>query len=136
MREKSIFPYGAVFKIERSFSMEHIKKNLEMMKDSGMDTVVIWPAVYWWEDKNIPGYPFNTGKKILEMAEELDLDFFFSDRVVCPVSLSSVKAEDKSPEVRLCMSLYLPGAIRLRYFGSISRARKVSAKSSVALSSA
>jgi beta-galactosidase len=73
MKAKDYFPYGAVLKIERSFTMLHIKKNLAMMKSAGMDTVVIWPAVYWWEDKDIPGYPFNTGRSILAIAEELDM---------------------------------------------------------------
>lgn len=63
------FVYGAVFKVEREQSMEEIRANFRSMKEIGFDTVVIWPAVYWWEEKG-PEYPYATGKALLRCAEE------------------------------------------------------------------
>lgn len=67
------FSYGSVLKIQREFGSEDIFKALKNMKELGMNTVVIWPAIYWWEDRNLPHYPFNTGREILRQAEELDM---------------------------------------------------------------
>lgn len=69
----SRFSYGTVLKIQREFTLEDIRLSLASMKEIGMNTVVIWPAIYWWEDRTLPHYPFHTGRKILEMAEELDM---------------------------------------------------------------
>jgi beta-galactosidase len=69
----SDFLYGTVLKIQREFSIDDIKKKMNDIKGIGFNTIVIWPSVFWWEDRNIEGYPFNTGKHILEYAEELDL---------------------------------------------------------------
>lgn len=63
------FVYGAVFKVEREQSMKEIRANFRSMKEIGFDTVVIWPAVYWWEEKG-PDYPYATGKALLRCAEE------------------------------------------------------------------
>lgn len=68
----SKFNYGAVFKITREDSLFDIEQNLLQMKQSGFNTVVVWPAYFWWEEKN-PDYPFATGKKVLELAEKVGI---------------------------------------------------------------
>ncbi len=68
----SKFNYGAVFKITREDSLSDIEQNLLQMKQSGFNTVVVWPAYFWWEEKN-PDYPFATGKKVLELAEKVGI---------------------------------------------------------------
>lgn len=66
------FYHGSVFKVTREDSIADIRRNLEMIADAGMNTVVIWPAWFWWEDKT-EEYPFATGKRILEMADDIGL---------------------------------------------------------------
>ena len=68
----SKFNYGAVFKITREDSLSDIKQNLIQMKESGFNTVVVWPAFFWWEEKG-EDYPFATGKKVLEFADEIGI---------------------------------------------------------------
>ena len=63
------FKYGSVFKVTRYDTEKDIEKHFSLMCDCGMDTVVIWPAAFWWEEKK-EGYPFNTGKMILQKAEQ------------------------------------------------------------------
>ena len=67
------FPYGTVFKIQREYSTDEIFRNLKKIRDLGMNFVVIWPSVYWWEDKTNKNYPFDTGCKILEYAQKIGL---------------------------------------------------------------
>lgn len=67
------FRYGAVIKVQREHTEEKIFSAMDKMKAIGMNTVVIWPAVYWWEDKNSPNYPFGTGHAILRHAEEIGM---------------------------------------------------------------
>lgn len=62
-------PNGAVLKITREDTLDDIEKCLMDMKAAGMNTAVIWPAIYWWEEKR-EGFPFNTGKQILELASK------------------------------------------------------------------
>lgn len=62
------FKYGSVLKVTRYDTEKDIEKHFSLMRDCGMDTVVIWPAAFWWEEKK-DGYPFNTGKMILKKAE-------------------------------------------------------------------
>lgn len=66
------FLHGAVLKLTREDTRQSILQNFQQMKENGLDTVVIWPAVYWWEEKK-PGYPFNTGRLVLELAEQTGL---------------------------------------------------------------
>lgn len=70
---KQEFRYGAVLKIQREFTLDTIYHHLSSMKKLGMNQVVVWPAIYWWEDSSYDDYPFHTGKKILEYAEELHM---------------------------------------------------------------
>ncbi|MDR1569262.1 MAG: beta-galactosidase [Oscillospiraceae bacterium] len=65
--------YGTVFKVQREFTMDEIAWNLRNIADAGLNTVVIWPSVYWWEDRTKPGYPYNTGREILRIAQTLGL---------------------------------------------------------------
>lgn len=69
MEKNQEFVYGAVLKVERENTMEDIRENFLRMKEIGFNTVVVWPAVYWWEEKG-PEYPYKTGKKLLKIAEE------------------------------------------------------------------
>lgn len=66
------FTYGAVLKIEREHSREELRSMLQAMRDAGMNTVVVWPAVYWWEE---PGehYPYQTGRDLLADAGEIGI---------------------------------------------------------------
>lgn len=84
MQEKENFYYGAVYKIERTYTRDEIEKNLAMMKQNGMNTVVIWPSVYWWEPKT-ENYPFDTGLFILKTAEKLGLKVImeFAGQITC-----------------------------------------------------
>lgn len=66
------FNYGAVFKITREDTFSDIEQNLIQMKQSGFNTVVVWPAYFWWEEKN-SDYPFATGKKVLQIAEKIGI---------------------------------------------------------------
>lgn len=61
--------YGSVLKVTREDTPENIEKNLIQMKENGFNTVVVWPAIFHWEEKR-EGYPFNTGKTILKLAEK------------------------------------------------------------------
>lgn len=70
---KHSYPYGTVLKIQREDSPTDIRRHLEGIRNLGLNFVVIWPAVYWWEDDNGPDYPFATGRTILETAEQLGL---------------------------------------------------------------
>jgi beta-galactosidase len=68
------FPYGAVLKVQREYSWADIAERLDRIKQLGLNTVVIWPAVYWWEDRSLPNYPYNTGHRILEYAAAIGLN--------------------------------------------------------------
>ena len=66
------YPVGSVLKVTRHDTEEDLRRNLTLMRDHGLNTVVIWPAAFWWEKKSAD-YPFHTGKRILKMAEEIGL---------------------------------------------------------------
>lgn len=70
--DNKTYYHGAVFKVTRDDDRCSIEQNLKQMKESGFNTVVVWPAFFWWEEK-AEGYPFNTGRYILEKAEEIGL---------------------------------------------------------------
>lgn len=70
---KREFRYGAVLKIQREFTLDTIYRHLKAMKELGMNQVVVWPAIYWWEDRTQADYPFHTGRKILEYAQSLEM---------------------------------------------------------------
>ena len=63
------FKYGSVLKLTRYDTLDDIERNFALMRDCGMDTVVIWPAAFWWEEKT-ERYPFDTGIKLLKIAEK------------------------------------------------------------------
>lgn len=69
---KNEFLYGTVIKLTREDTPETVERNFLQMKEAGFDTVVVWPAAFWWEEKK-EGYPFNTGKTVLRIAERLGL---------------------------------------------------------------
>jgi beta-galactosidase GanA len=66
------FLYGSVLKLTRRDSIEDIERHFSLMKDCGMDTVVVWPSAFWWEEKS-EDYPFATGKKLLASAEKFGI---------------------------------------------------------------
>ena len=66
--EKKTFLYGAVIKLTREDTLEDIERNFKKMSEAGLDTAVVWPSAFWWEEKK-DGYPFNTGRRVLEIAE-------------------------------------------------------------------
>ena len=69
---KKDFSHGTVLKLTRYDTPETITRDFSLMKENGIDTVVIWPAAFYWEEKK-EGYPFNTGKTVLELAERFGL---------------------------------------------------------------
>lgn len=72
-QNEAVFPYGAVYRIQRQESLEQIRSELQKMKAAGMNIIVVWPAVYWWEDPALPLYPYHTGHEILQYAEQIGL---------------------------------------------------------------
>lgn len=70
--QRSDFLYGAVLKLTREDTLADIERNFVQMREAGLDTAVIWPAAFWWEEKR-EGYPFNTGRAVLEIAERCGL---------------------------------------------------------------
>ena len=70
--QKQSFLYGTVIKLQREDTLADIERNFRIMKDAGLDTVVVWPASFWWEEKK-EGYPFNTGREVLRIAEKIGL---------------------------------------------------------------
>ncbi|MBQ8357140.1 MAG: beta-galactosidase [Clostridia bacterium] len=70
--EQQRFLYGTVIKLTREDTLEDIEKNFVQMRENGLDTVVVWPSAFWWEEKK-EGYPFNTGKVLLQIAERVGL---------------------------------------------------------------
>lgn len=69
---KKEFRHGTVLKLTRYDTPQTIEQSFGLMRDNGIDTVVIWPAAFWWEEKK-EGYPFNTGKTVLTLAEKYGL---------------------------------------------------------------
>ncbi len=65
--------YGTVYKVQREHTPGDIERYLRDMRATGLNIVVIWPSVYWWEDRAQPGYPYNTGRLILRLAESMGL---------------------------------------------------------------
>jgi beta-galactosidase GanA len=47
---------------------------MDSIKALGMNIIVVWPGVFWWEDGIHPDYPFHTGKEILNYAEKIGLE--------------------------------------------------------------
>lgn len=72
MKDMKKFNHGTVLKLTREDNEESIRLNFSQMRQCGLDTVVVWPAAFWWEEKT-ENYPFATGKKVLELAEEYGL---------------------------------------------------------------
>ena len=72
MVKSKCFLYGTVIKLTREDTLEDIERHFRKMKDSGLDTVVVWPSSFWWEEKK-EGYPFNTGREVLKIAERIGI---------------------------------------------------------------
>jgi beta-galactosidase len=68
-----MIPMGAVYKVYREHARADIEATLRAMRDLGLTHVVVWPAVYWWEDRGLAGYPYDTGRFILDTAGRLGL---------------------------------------------------------------
>jgi len=72
-QQNNNFAYGAVLKIEREHTREDIREMLIQMRSAGMNTVVVWPSVYWWEKEN-DHYPYATGRQLLADAGEIGIN--------------------------------------------------------------
>lgn len=70
--ENKGFTYGTVIKLTREDTLEDIERNFTKMRSAGLDTAVIWPSAFWWEEKK-EGYPFNTGRELLKIAERVGI---------------------------------------------------------------
>lgn len=68
--------YGSVYKVTRDDTPENIDRDFALMRRCGLDTVVIWPSVFYWEEKT-PDYPFRTGKLILDLAQKHGLKIIY-----------------------------------------------------------
>lgn len=66
------YTYGSVYKVTREDIPSGIEADFRKIKACGMNTVVVWPPVYYWEEKG-PNYPFQTGLTILDIAEKIGL---------------------------------------------------------------
>ena len=66
---KNRFLYGTVIKLTREDTPADIERNFIQMREAGFDTAVVWPAFFWWEEKKA-GYPFNTGRLVLDLAQK------------------------------------------------------------------
>ncbi len=64
--------YGNVLKVTRYDTLDDIRDIFKQMTESGFNTVVVWPAVFWWEEKG-ENYPFETGRQILKIADEIGI---------------------------------------------------------------
>ena len=69
----SDYRYGSVYKVTREDTPEAIRRDFLQMKQCALNTVVIWPPVFFWEPMN-EHYPFATGREILRIAGECGLD--------------------------------------------------------------
>lgn len=96
------FPYGTVYKVQREHSMEDIAVTLRQIKELGMNFVVIWPAVFWWEDKTLSGYPYHTGQEILKLAQTIGL------RVVMETA-GQVPSLEYAPDFRMKPEYFATG---------------------------
>ena len=63
------FLHGSVLKLTREDTEKDIEQAFITMKEAGLDTVVVWPSSFYWEEKT-DGYPFNTGRMVLNLAEK------------------------------------------------------------------
>lgn len=72
MMMKQPFLHGAVLKVTREDTLDDIRAHFTQMKDNGLNSVVLWPPAFWWEEKT-DLYPFKTGRDILEIAKECDI---------------------------------------------------------------
>lgn len=66
------YEIGSFYQVRPSSSLNDVRRDFLIMKDLGLNSIVIWPAFFWNEDEN-PDYPFQTGGKILSLAEEVGL---------------------------------------------------------------
>lgn len=66
------YPYGSVFKVTRQDTEESIRQAFQQMRECGFNTVVIWPPVFYWEEKG-ENYPYETGRTILRLAQTYGL---------------------------------------------------------------
>lgn len=66
------FLYGSVFKVTREDTFPQIERNFRQMREYGLETVVVWPSSFFWEERT-EEYPFHTGKEILRIAEQTGL---------------------------------------------------------------
>ena len=71
--------YGSVLKVTRQDTIEDIKNTFLKMKECGHNTVVIWPAAFWWEEKS-DIYPFATGVEILQVAKDCGINIIMELR--------------------------------------------------------
>ena len=71
-KEQTQFVYGAVLKVEREHTRQELRAMLQAMHDAGLNNVVVWPAVYWWEPQG-EHYPYQTGRDLLADAGEIGL---------------------------------------------------------------
>ncbi|MDF2923803.1 MAG: hypothetical protein K0R57_2717 [Paenibacillaceae bacterium] len=116
--DKRAFPYGAVYRIQRQETWEDISGVLLQMKQAGMNTAVIWPAVYWWEDRSLPDYPYHTGRRILQYAEEIGL------QIIMELS-GQITSLEYAPDFLMKEEYYAigyDGAVRrdFRFFGYLN----------------
>ena len=55
------FLYGSVFKVTREDTFPQIERNFRQMREYGLETVVVWPSSFFWEERT-DDYTFHTVK--------------------------------------------------------------------------
>jgi|GEM_PF-836955 len=97
------FPYGAVLKIQREWTVGDIFAKLDQMASISLNTVVMWPPVFWWEDRSWPDYPYHTGRALLGHAAELGM------KVIVELS-GQLTALEYAPDAVMKDEYYATGA--------------------------
>ncbi|OGS19214.1 MAG: hypothetical protein A3J83_09070 [Elusimicrobia bacterium RIFOXYA2_FULL_40_6] len=65
------FHYGTVYVIDRRKTESEITEDFQKIAEVGMDMVVIWPPVFYWETPGGKEHSFKTGDLIMKLGEKL-----------------------------------------------------------------
>lgn len=109
---------GAVYLVLRERDEAYHRQALSAMADHGLETVVVWPPVYRWEDPAVQGSPYRTGRFLLDEAHRLGLRVVFELAGQIPFGEAVGDAEMKDEYFTQG-----PGGVpdnRLPYYGSLN----------------
>ncbi|MEM7625253.1 MAG: alpha-amylase family protein [Planctomycetota bacterium] len=66
-------PFGTVYLIDPQLTAEHRRRDLENIRATGMNTVVLWPAATRWDAERPGGLAFDTIDRVMDDCRELGL---------------------------------------------------------------